>query len=384
MHDVNTGTSPYHAPTRGSASIRGTNIDMLLPRQTASTGGQIPDRETETFLQDIVGNRPRASTADSIALPTAVTDDASFHRARKSTADSIGVPIAVQMISRHSGTVVPLHERTFATSNYKRIYARAKPAAFQHYLLGAVNNVLTLYTARVNTNLSQDELEHSVHDFMAKIQEDAFKNNAALQNDIGAVAEYLWTSENAHHVVKGFELCSVLNAVIRDDVEEEIQAAAIIFRSINSRRVKRNSQAGTFPPNGETWRGTKFKERCKPFFNNMLNKRYRIPGFLATSSKKSVAAGFGYNTKHAHRRAMWHILFDERGKSQPEFRVKHMTFVSKTLTPGEGEYLFAPYSVFVMLSARWSVQRDKPHAITILAACDNKQEDENLPLAPWY
>jgi len=291
--------------------------------------------------------------------------------------------MAVQ-ISSNSRTVVPLHERTFATSNYKRIYERAKPAAFQHYLLGAVNNVLALYTARVNTKLSQDELENSVHEFMAKIQSDAFKNNAALQTDVGAVAEYLWTSENAHAVVKGMELCSVLNAVIRDDVEEEIRAAAIIFRSINSRRVQRNSQAGTFPPNGETWRGTQFKDRYKPFFDHMLNKKYRVPGFLATSSEKSIAAGFGYTSKHTRRRAIWHVMFDERGKSQPEFRVRHMTFVSKTLTPGEGEYLFAPYSVFVLVSIRWSVQRDKPHALTILAACDNKQEDENLPLTPWY
>ena len=74
------------------------------------------------------------------------------------------------------------------------------------------------------------------------------------------MAEYLWTSGKKHVVVKNKELCAVINAVIRDDVAEEVEAAVIIFRSINNRRVHRISEGPdiniqSYPPKGETWRG---------------------------------------------------------------------------------------------------------------------------------
>ena len=61
-----------------------------------------------------------------------------------------------------------------------------------------------------------------------------------------------------------------------------------------------------------------------------------------------------------------------------------MTFVSKTLMKGESEYLFAPYSVFTLVSVKWSGELHKPHEFTIRAARDNKREVEELPLTPWY
>ena len=82
---------------------------------------------------------------------------------------------------------------------------------------------------------------------------------------------------------------------------------------------------------------------------------------------------------------MWRITFDPRGKEDPDCRVRHMTLVSKTLIMGEHEYLFAPYSVFTLVSVKWS-EHDlvNPHEFTIQAARDNKEEDECLPLTPWY
>ena len=107
-------------------------------------------------------------------------------------------------------------------------------------------------------------------------------------------------------------------------------------------------------------------------------------GFLATSSKREVAAKFAFEADKAHPCAVWRIQFDKRGKRHPEFRVQHMTFVVKTLVIGEEEYLFAPYSVFTLVSVRWSAKLGKPHEFLIQPACDNKQEDEGLPLTPWY
>ena len=187
-------------------------------------------------------------------------------------------------------------------------------------------------------------------------------------------------------------MCSVLNAVIRDDVVEEIEAAAMIFRSINSRRIRRSNAGATinkqsYPPTGETWRGGGFRREHRAFFERMIGKKYRVPGFLATTVRREIAAAFASKagmTNPSHPCAMWRITFDPRGKEHPEYRVKHMTLVSKTLVVGEHEYLFAPYSVFTLVSVKWDAGLTKPHEFTIRAARDNKEEDECLPLTPWY
>ena len=228
--------------------------------------------------------------------------------------------------------------------------------------------------------------------FMKKLQDDAFKDDEAMKNDVDAMAEYLWTSCEKHSIVKDMELCSVLNAVIRDDVAEEIEAATIIFRSINSRRVRRHNVGASinvqsYPPKGETWRGGGFRREHRAFFERMIGKKYRVPGFLATSVRRDIAAAFAFKADMANPSypcAIWRITFDPRGKDFPQFRVRHMTLVSKTLIVGEHEYLFAPYSVFTLVSVKWNTGSTKPHEFTIRAALDNKEEDECLPLTPWY
>lgn len=282
-------------------------------------------------------------------------------------------------------------EHTFANSRYKHYYEKTGAADFQYDLLGAVSKVLKLYIRRQNPKTSQDTIDAGVHSFMTAIQKDAFENNEALLNDVDAVAEYLWTSSNTHKLVQGMELCSVLNAVIRDDIAHEIKAATIIFRCINNRRVTRadttaNLSIQSFPPKGETWRGSGFRKEYKPFFDSMVGKKYRVPSFLATSQLRKIAVGFALKASCGYTcpSAMWRIVFDKRGEEDIQYRVKHMAFVSKTLIKGENEYLFAPYSVFTLVSVEWSKKKDKSHEFTILAACDNKVEDEDLPLAPWY
>eukprot|EP01045_Picozoa_sp_COSAG04_P009497 COSAG04_NODE_551_length_12696_cov_13.088989_8_plen_58_part_00 len=45
---------------------------------------------------------------------------------------------------------------------------------------------------------------------------------------------------------------------------------------------------------------------------------------------------------------------------------------------------FVPYSVFTVTGVNWNAgTNDKPHEIELLAAVDNKEEPEDLPLAPW-
>ena len=75
---------------------------------------------------------------------------------------------------------------------------------------------------------------------------------------------------------------------------------------------------------------------------------------------------------------MWQVRID------PERKCNHVNLVKKTNVPGEEEYLFAPYSAFTVLSARWNAgTAAAPHEIELLAAVDGKAESEDLPLAPW-
>ena len=67
-------------------------------------------------------------------------------------------------------------------------------------------------------------------------------------------------------------------------------------------------------------------------------------------------------------------------------KCNHVNLITKTVPglPDEKEYLFAPYSVFTVLSVAWKAGTTaEPHEIELLAAVDNKAEPEDLPLAPW-
>ena len=52
----------------------------------------------------------------------------------------------------------------------------------------------------------------------------------------------------------------------------------------------------------------------------------------------------------------------------------------------EAEFLFSPYSTFTVISAVLSTPDTypTPHVINLSAAIDNRLEDLDLPLAPWY
>ena len=333
----------------------------------------VPSREC--FVADIRAEVVDASNANTVVLATS-------HENRND--------INLVSSSVVEGTTDPA--KTFAKSNYKWIYAQAKRARFQYNLLGAVEKVVTLYATRINPDQSEHFLKDQVDQFMKQIQDEAFKDDQTLQNDVDGAAEYLWTSAKRHDIVNRMELCSVLNAVIRDDLKEEIEAAAVVIRSIVSRCVQRDDTDcvgldrldPTYPTDGVTWRGGGFRNQFQTFFKRTKGQKYRVPGFLATSNNRRVAATFAFKADSAHPRVLWRVNFDRRGKYQPAYRIRHMTFVSKTLVKGEGEYLFAPYSVFKLVSLKWSENLTKPHELTVEAVVDNRCEDESLPLAPWY
>ena len=114
---------------------------------------------------------------------------------------------------------------------------------------------------------------------------------------------------------------------------------------------------------------------CRSFF--VKGRKFRQPAYLATSFSEQVARRFLVE-RGGSDCVLWRVRID------PVRKCVHVNLVKKTNVPGEEEYLFAPYSAFTVLSVRWGAgTAAAPHEIELLAAVDNKEEPEDLPLAPW-
>ena len=96
---------------------------------------------------------------------------------------------------------------------------------------------------------------------------------------------------------------------------------------------------------------------------------YRVPSFLATSAKESVAENFLFKADRNKPKAKWIIELDQRGQKDSKFRCHHIGYVNKTLIPGEGEYLFAvSYNVFSCVLLRRLTQLLYPFSPTVYSS----------------
>jgi hypothetical protein len=66
-------------------------------------------------------------------------------------------------------------------------------------------------------------------------------------------------------------------------------------------------------------------------------------------------------------------------------RCKQVNLVEKSNVKGEVEFLFAPFSVFTVVSAHAPVKptASNPIVIVLEAAIDNRDEPDDLPISPW-
>ena len=173
-------------------------------------------------------------------------------------------------------------KRTFANSNFKRLVSGTQPPKFQVDISRAVCKMVTRYAARTNPDLDKTTLEDGVADFMKKIghgvSSDVPSNFAPIDR---SVSKYLWKSDRklkVTKVTKGLEFCLILNAVIRDDIHEEIGHAITIMHSIMPRRVHNPPCPDWhhFPAGGETWRGAGFRDCFRPFFENIKGGDFHL------------------------------------------------------------------------------------------------------------
>jgi hypothetical protein len=67
------------------------------------------------------------------------------------------------------------------------------------------------------------------------------------------------------------------------------------------------------------------------------------------------------------------------------YRCKHVNLVEKSNASGECEFLFAPFSVFTVISIHVPAKptAGNPIIIVLHACIDNREEPDALPLSPW-
>ena len=204
----------------------------------------------------------------------------------------------------------------------------------------------------------------------------------------------------------------MLGAAMRADRATLAEAVATVARALNANNVGRVApERVAFPLGPGTadarcrsshdatcWRGSGFRDTpaIRAFFQSRADmadgdpaKKYRVPQFLATSFSTEVADRFiGLSWPFVvapgafvNALVRWRVRLDP----DPARRCRHVNLVTEAHVDDEIEYLFAAFSVFSVVAVHWSPTPQEPatpHEITILAAYDNAQEDESLPLAP--
>ena len=181
--------------------------------------------------------------------------------------------------------------------------------------------------------------------------------------------------------LRGREFCFILNRALRDDDVALADPIGALSRAINLLCVtagpSTHPASVAHPPNDLCFRGGGFDDRYRGFF--VARRHFRHPMYLATSFSQA-SADFFMRRSTMESKIRWLVRID------PVLKCNHVNLVTKRVPdlPDEQEYLFAPYSAFIVLSAVWNAGSDKdPHVVQLLASVDNKAEPEDLPLAPW-
>ena len=269
---------------------------------------------------------------------------------------------------------VPLAQRTFGTSIFKPVYENTPVPTGPLQFGGAVQNLLRAYCKAEGLDWASDGQR-----YFGQLEAEAMQNPGELSDKdlIPVAAQRMWTSALQ---LAGREFCFIINYAGRQDTPEFVEPLAVLARAINKNCVTERGPAASVsvpkhPDDDVCFRGGGFLDDHRSFFTP--GKAFRQPAFLATSFSPAVAHSF-IAMRGGDDCVLWTIRIDSARKC------KHVNLVTKTNVPGEQEYLFAPYSAFTVLSVSWNAGTvAEPHQIELLAAVDNKDEPEDLPLAPW-
>lgn len=283
-------------------------------------------------------------------------------------------------------------KRDYESSAFKDAYDQTAVLEHQHELFKAVFELIQATCKRNNVPKQEQEA------FFKELQKKAFSDDERrdeLLSNVQLAAQRLWTSAatltlptTGANFTKS-ELCTILNQAIREDVPAMMEHTAVIARAIDTLCQDDGSLLPEFPSDGICWRGGGFSSdpKDKVLFTKLegTGEKYRVPGFLATSFKESVAQNFLKRAVAAGRPGvLWRIHLDPRGKHDPTYRCKNVNLVKSTEVGGEHEYLFGVYSAFKVRRAKWGAGTvADPHVIDLDAMLDSRNEDTTVHLAPW-
>ena len=274
---------------------------------------------------------------------------------------------------------------TFATSNFNAFYKDTPVPGYQHELFKAVYELLLVYCRL--TNLERPVAEA----FFQTLQRQAFKKAEELLDEVPAVAQRLWTSTEVMALAPlehRRELSFIINSLLRSDHREAAPFLAVIARGVNTLLITRRTDAHEIisPPNGVVYRGGGLSDQHRQFYH--VGKKYRVPGFLATSFSQEVAESFmTWADRRGEPCVLWIVHVVPEGESSNARKCMHVNYVTRSEAENEQEYLFAPYAPFTVREVREGLGiPSKPHVIILDAGLDSRDYEEypaTLPLAPW-
>mmetsp|Transcript_29194 Transcript_29194/g.69321 ORF Transcript_29194/g.69321 Transcript_29194/m.69321 type:complete len:530 (+) Transcript_29194:158-1747(+) len=278
--------------------------------------------------------------------------------------------------------------KTLAKSAFKAAYSEAKAADDDISLLSVVKVFLQEYCKRKGLGPEKgSQLLTAV-----RVEANAIAENWFMEGltDVIGMAQRLWSSTSRGCGDR--ELCSLLNDALRSDEPALMAPLAVFARTINAGLITRRSLAGPlpWPPNHETYRGAVLPQEHLQWYQRMAGRKYRVPGFLATSFEQETAEEFAQRAWQALSGKVPAVLYtlklDPRGATRKVRRCQHVSLIRKSNVQTEAEFLYVPYSTFTVAEVRVSGNPTylDPHIVVLQSSVDNMTEPEDLPLAPWY
>jgi len=278
-------------------------------------------------------------------------------------------------------------EKTFSSSHYKVLYGCELPQSSARLLtcvedfLYAVGRSKQLRKEDVTSFFLELQLECAGVSEGQESSSTLLKKRAQESLIVTAYAQRLWTCTQQ---MQGKELCFYINDTLRNDDKDLFTHLMPVIRAINASCVaKRGAESAiprdVWPAGGLCYRGGELPKAHHGFYS--AGRKYRVPGFLATSLKQKVAVDFIQRQVDFCRSdcvVLWIIKVPQD--------CAQVNFVQHSNVDREQEFLFAPYSVFTVLSVKMSSapSESDPHRVFLSAAEDNRSEPEDLPLAPWF
>mmetsp|Transcript_139605 Transcript_139605/g.348153 ORF Transcript_139605/g.348153 Transcript_139605/m.348153 type:complete len:407 (-) Transcript_139605:63-1283(-) len=263
-------------------------------------------------------------------------------------------------------------KRPFSATNFKREYDALAPSSgsFQISVPDLLTEVDGVIQQFASCNPWLPISHDKARDFSKRLRASSLKPG----EDATQLVERLWTSLATCE--GGFEFCHMLNFLLSTD---NVVHAVKVVRALNTCCVTGsgrgpNASPVQWPVNNESYRAAGMPAEHRAFFQPGV--KYRAPRAVPTSFDYDANFAFRQN----HEPIKWIMKMDASRKCH------HVNYITRRAdgVKDEREFLFAPYSVFTVLSVHWSsAPWTNPHEIELQVPVDNRNELDTLPLAPW-